>query len=395
MDTFACNERLTRMKPSASLTLMTRAKEMRKTDKTVIDLAGGEPDFPTPDRICMEAVRYMAEGFTHYAIGPGIPELCNAIAKKLQEENDIACSPDEIIVTPGGKYAIYISMMAILNEGDEVIILDPSWVSYEPITFACGAVPVHVHLDHKENYRIRKENLEKVTTEKTRMLILNYPNNPTGCVLSGEEADEIAAYMKEHPQVLILSDEIYERLCYDGNKSISMASYDELRERVITVNGFSKCAAMTGWRLGYLAVSKKMFGAIYKMCQHSISCVNGFVQKAGVVALQCKEEMEEMRDIYCERRNMFVSRLNEIPGVHCESPKGAFYAWVTYDINGMTSEEICEYIMEKAKVVGMPGIAYGETKVACMRFSFANKTEAVKEAAERIKKVLCELQQNR
>lgn len=178
------NKRLDEMKPSASLMLMMRAKKMQQTDDSVIGLAGGEPDFPTPDRICMEATRAMAEGFTHYTIGAGIPELRNAIQRKLKEDNNIECSADDILIMPGGKYGIYLAVNALVNEGEEIIILNPAWVSYEPITFAVGAVPVNVYLDYENNYEIVMEKLEAAVSDKTKMLIVNYPNNPTGRILS-------------------------------------------------------------------------------------------------------------------------------------------------------------------------------------------------------------------
>lgn len=392
MESIGYNKRISNIKPSASMMLMSRAKEMQKTDPTVIGLAGGEPDFPTPDRICMEAVRCFAQGDTHYSAGAGIPELRERIRKKLEEDNGIRCRADDILITPGGKYAIYAAVNALLNEGEEVIILDPAWVSYEPIVFSAGGVPVHVLLDYRQSYEITRDALEAAVTPRTRMLILNYPNNPTGRVLSRREADVIEAFMLAHPNVLLLSDEIYEKLLYDGNETVSMASYESIRDRVLTANGFSKCAAMTGWRLGYLAVPERYVDPISRLCQHSISCVSGFVQKAGVVALDCTQEMDEMRRIYQERRDLFVAKMNEIPGVRCETPQGAFYAWVFFDIQGMTSDEVCEYLMENAGVVGMPGSAYGETQVAAMRFSFANSTQDMIDAGERIKAALLKLQ---
>lgn len=392
MDSFHFNKRISGMVPSASLALMSRAKEMQKTDATVIGLAGGEPDFPTPDRICMEAIRYLSSGYTHYVLGPGIPELRNAIQKKLLEDNNIRCAAEDILITPGGKNAVYLAVNALLNEGDEVMILNPAWVSYEPIVLSAGGIPVNVKLDYRQNYRITQDVLEGSVSERTRMLIINYPNNPTGRILSREEADILESFMLRHRDVVLLSDEIYEKILFDGEKTVSMASYETIRERVITVNGFSKCAAMTGWRLGYLAAEKNYFDPIYKLYQHSVSCVSGFVQKAAVVALECTAEINEMREIYEKRRNLFVSALNEIPGVHCEYPAGAFYAWVFFDIQGMSSDEICSYLMERARVVGMPGTAYGEDRVACMRFSFANNTSDVIEAAGRIKEALLELQ---
>ncbi len=247
------NHRIESMKPSASMVLMARAKEMQKTDPTVIGLAGGEPDFATPDRISMAAIRSLTEGYTHYVVGPGLPELRQAIQKKLREENNLDYDVNCIMVTPGGKNAIYLAVQAILNEGDEVLVLDPSWVSYEPIVQAAGGVSVKVKLDYRQDYRITAEALEAACTDKTRLIIINYPNNPTGRILHRDEADILEAFMLHHPQVYMLSDEVYEKLVYDGAKSISMGSYPSNPYRVATMNGFSKSVAMTGWRMGYLA----------------------------------------------------------------------------------------------------------------------------------------------
>lgn len=267
------NHRIESMKPSASMVLMARAKQMQKTDPTVIGLAGGEPDFATPDRISMAAIRSLSEGYTHYVVGPGLPELRAAIAKKLREENGLEYDENCILVTPGGKNAIYLAVQAILNEGDEVLVLDPAWVSYEPIVQAAGGVTVKVKLDYQQDYRITAEALEAACTDKTRLLIINYPNNPTGRILHKDEADILEAFMLRHPDVYMLSDEVYEKLVYDGVKSISMGSYPSIRDRVATMNGFSKSVAMTGWRMGYLAAPKAIFDAAYKLYQHSLSCM--------------------------------------------------------------------------------------------------------------------------
>lgn len=378
------NHRIENMKPSASMVLMGRAKEMQKKDPTIIGLAGGEPDFATPDRISMAAIRSLSEGFTHYVVGPGIPELRAAIKKKLLEENGIDCDENCILVTPGGKNAIYLAVQALLNEGDEAIVLDPAWVSYEPIIQAAGGVTVKVKLDYRQNYRITAEALEAACTDKTRLLIINYPNNPTGCILHDDEADILEAFLLAHPQVYLLSDEVYEKIVY-GKQSISMGSRPSIRDRVITMNGFSKSAAMTGWRMGYLAAPKDVFTIAYKLYQHSLSCMSGFLQKGAVEAFNCQYEMEEMRKVYEQRRDMFTSALNDIPGVRCVPPEGAFYAWVYFDIKGMDSSQICEYLLENAGVVGMPGSAYGEENVCCMRFSFANATRDLEIAAEKIR----------
>ncbi len=385
------NHRLDLMKPSASLVLMTKAREMKKKDPGVIGLAGGEPDFATPDRISMAAIRSLTEGNTHYVVGPGIPELRNAIANKLRTENGIICDENCILVTPGGKNAIYLAIHAVLNEGDEAVILNPAWVSYEPIVIAAGGVPVFVDLDYRTDYRITAEALENAVTEKTRLLIINYPNNPSGRVLHEDEADILEAFLLKHPDIYLLSDEVYERIVYDGNQSVSMASRPAVADRVITMNGFSKSVAMTGWRMGYLVSNKEVFQAAYKLYQHSLSCMSGFMQVGAVEAFKCQREIEDMRRIYEQRRDMFAGILNSIPGVRCPKAEGAFYAWVYFDVKGMDSAGMCEYLLENARVVGMPGTAYGETHIPCMRFSFANATAELEEAANRIKEAILKL----
>lgn len=386
------NHSIEAMKPSASMVLMGRAKELQKADPTVIGLAGGEPDFATPDRISMAAIRSLTEGNTHYVVGPGIPELRHAIAQKLKRDNGIDCDEACVLLTPGGKNAIYLAVCAALNAGEECIILDPAWVSYEPIVQAAGGVPVKVKLDHQTDYRITREILEGTCTAKTRLLILNYPNNPTGRILHADEAQAVEQFLLAHPEVYVISDEIYEKLVYDGRKSISMASFPSVKDRVITVNGFSKSAAMTGWRMGYLTASKEVFNVIYRLYQHSLSCMSGFLQVGAVEVFHCERETEEMRRIYEARRDMFCGALNAIPGVHCTLPEGAFYAWVYFDIKGMTSEQMCTYLMENAGVVGMPGSAYGEENACCMRFSFANATADLERAAAKITAALQALQ---
>ena len=273
------------------------------------------------------------------------------------------------------------------------MVLDPAWVSYEPIIQAAGGVTVKVKLDYQQDYRITAEALEAACTDKTRLIIINYPNNPTGRILHKDEADILEAFMLRHPQVYMLSDEVYEKLVYDGAKSISMGAYPSIHDRVATMNGFSKSAAMTGWRMGYLAAPKAIYDVAYKLYQHSLSCMSGFLQKGAVEAFSCEYETEQMRKTYAYRRDMFTGALNKIPGVRCLKPEGAFYAWVFFDIGGMDSTQMCEYLLENAGVVGMPGSAYGEETACCMRFSFANATEDLERAARKITDALLKLQQ--
>ena len=268
------------------------------------------------------------------------------------------------------------------------MILNPAWVSYEPIIQAAGGVTVRVNLDYAQSYMITAEALEQAYSDKTRLLVINYPNNPTGRILHENEADVLEQFMLLHPNIYLLSDEVYEKIVFDGSKSISMASRASVQERVITVNGFSKCVAMTGWRMGYMTANKEVFQAANKLCQHSLNCMSGFMQKGAVAAFGCQAEIEQMRRVYQERRDMFVGALNQIKGVHCELPEGAFYAWVFFDAKGMDSTQVSEYLLENAKVVGLPGSAFGEEHACCLRFSFATATEDLRTAAERIREAI-------
>ena len=379
------NRNIARMKPSASVQLMQKAKQMKKVDPTVIDLAGGEPDFGTPAKITEATIKSLTAGNTHYAVGPGIPELRQAIRDKLERENGILCSADNIMVTPGGKNAIYLAIQALINPGEEVMILNPAWVTYEPAVIAAGGEPVCVDLDYRNDYEITEEKLEAAYSDLTRLIIINYPNNPTGRILHQQEADVLEAFLLRHPHVYLLADEIYEAIVFDGKKSVSMASRPAVKDQVITVNGFSKSVAMTGWRMGYLAASEPVYKAIYKLYQHSLTCVNSFLQVGAVQAFSCQAEIEEMRKVYEYRRDILVEALNTIPGVTFVAPEGAFYAWVRFDVAGMSAPQMSEYLLQEAKIVGVPGNAYGEKSGCYLRFSFATATDDLIEMTRRVK----------
>lgn len=381
------NKRIAGLQPSKSVTLMEKTKAMQRKDSSIINLTGGEPDFPTPMEICLEAARQMEQGFTHYTDGPGIPELREAIAKKLQVENQAPFTEKQVIVTPGAKFGVYLAVQAVLNPGDEAIWLTPGWVSYPSIIEASGGVPVAVHLKWEEDYRITYEALEEAVSEKTKMLIINYPNNPTGKVLSASDRDAIAKFMRQHPDLVLLSDEIYEKIIYPGYEAVSMASYPDLASRVIIINGFSKCSAMTGWRLGYLACCDEIYKVIMKLFQHTMSCTSGFLQKAAVLALDCREETERMRQEYEKRSRLLYEGINKLPHVEMLKPEGAFYAWVTFDL-GKDSEEVCNLLLDEAKIAGVPGIAYGEEDKVCVRFSYAASEECLKQMLKNLEKLL-------
>lgn len=266
-----------------------RAKAMRAAGKHVIALAAGEPDFDTPDRARKGGIRAISEGRTHYTESRGIRPLREGIARMLREDRGIACTADHILMAPGGKYAIYETVRTLIDpgEGQEIMILNPGWVSYAPIVSAAGGVPVGVELNFEEKYRITWEALEKAVSPRTRLLIINYPNNPTGCVLSQEEAECVVDFALDHG-LLVLSDEVYSTIVYDGAENISPASIVRGADHVITVNGFSKSAAMTGWRLGYICAPREIVDMIQILNQHTMSCLSDFAMEAALKTLQCK-----------------------------------------------------------------------------------------------------------
>ncbi|WP_409968863.1 pyridoxal phosphate-dependent aminotransferase [Bengtsoniella intestinalis] len=389
------NLQIENLQPSKSMVVMAKAKKMQATDPDVIDLSGGEPDFDTPQKIRDALKCWIDNGYTHYTVGAGLPELRTRIARKLQEENHCHYTPEQVIVTPGGKFAIYLAVRALVNAGEEVMYLNPAWVSYGSIIESSGGVPVGVDLAYDDEYAITEQALEAAVTDNTKLLIINYPNNPTGKLLTPNDRDALTAFMHKHPQVFVLSDEIYERIVFDGQENISLASDKTLSERIITVNGFSKSVAMTGWRIGYLAAGTEVVKRAFKLYQHTVTCVSGFMQKACVVALDCQEEIESMRVSYENRRDKFIGALNAIDGVECKLPNGAFYAWARFEVGDMSSETLCEYLLDNAKVACIPGISYGETGCTCVRFSFATSEEALLQGAKNIAVAMAQLRRER
>lgn len=378
------NRLISNMEPSKSVTLLAKTKELQKTVPEILNLTGGEPDFPTPKAICDTVVAELAAGHTHYSDSRGDADLRARIARKLQEENHAPYQAENILITPGAKYAVYLTIRALINPGDEAIWLTPGWVSYSSIVEASDGKPVAVHLKYEENYRITEEALEAAASDKTKLLIINYPNNPTGQILTESDIQALTAFLRNHPDVYVLSDEIYEKIVYDQNKIVSLASIPEFFERVVIVNGFSKCSAMTGWRLGYLACTPALYQVVLKLFQHSISCTSGFLQRGALTALDCVEETEQMRQAYEKRKNLLFEEIREIPGVELLTPAGAFYAWVKFDTD-MDSETLCNDLLNKAKIAGVPGIAYGEEDCVCIRFSFAASEDVLRTMLERLK----------
>ncbi len=372
---------------SATMRISKLAKEMKDGGEDIISLAIGEPDFDTPDFIIEAAYEAMKEGFTHYTPPKGIAELREAIAEKSRKENDLDFSSENILVTPT-KHAIFMSVLAHLDDGAEVILPDPAWVSYEPIVkFADGIlrrVPVR-----EEDARLGQEELQEDITSRADMMILNSPCNPTGKMMNKEELKMVRDLAVDN-DLLVVTDEVYEKLVFEG-EHVSIASLDGMRERTITVNGFSKAYAMTGWRIGWLACTKELLENIAKIQTHSVTCATSFGQKAAYVALNEKEKSEKafehMMDRYRERREIVIKRLKEIDGFECDKPESTFYTFPSFD-HDKDCMEMSMYLLREAKVATTPGSAFGDRGKKHLRLSFANSKENIQEAMDRIERAV-------
>ncbi len=354
----------------------------------VINLGAGDPDFDTPAYIVDAALAAIEKGYTHYVSSRGVKGLREAIANKLKEENNLEFDPaTEIIVTPGAKLGLFAALMAVVDDSDEVLILDPFWVSYEPCVQFSGGIPIRVPLSKEDNFRVMGANLREKLTPRSKLLMINTPNNPTGRVLSREELEAIAEVALEK-DLLVLSDEIYEKIVYEDHEHISIGSLPDMLDRIIVINGFSKSYAMTGWRLGYVAAKEPLISEILKVQQHSVTCAASFIQYAGIKALTGPQDMvSEMVEVYRKRRDIMVDGLDSLRGVSCHRPEGAFYAFPDISGTGMSSLEFADMLLSKARAAVTPGTAFGDSGEAHVRLSFANSTELIEQAIERMRDI--------
>jgi len=375
------SERLASIPESTTMKISAMAKKLNAAGLDVIDLGVGEPDFDTPKNICDAAIRSLARGDTHYLPTSGIPELRAAIAEKLSQENGIEVSPDLVSVVPGAKMAIFAAMQALLDEGDEGVLIGPSWVSYEPcINFAGGRVR-WAEVDD----RFEPVSLADSITPKTKMILVNSPSNPTGAVFGRRILEEIRDLAVDH-DLMVLSDEIYEKIIY-GQDHLSIGSFSGMEERTVTVNGFSKCYAMTGWRLGYLAGPQEVMKWVNRILSHSVSHATTFVQWAGVEALKGPQEsINGMVAEFRARRDLLVAGLAEI-GIRCPLPGGAFYVFPDVSEFG-GGDSFAERMLSEAMLAATPGSAFGPGGVDHVRISYAASRERLTEALARIEKML-------
>lgn len=377
------SKKVLELKPSETLAITAKAKEMKKAGVKIVNLSAGEPDFPTPEHIKNEAFKAMKENFTYYTAASGIPELKNEVSKKLKEVNKAFYEPEQICISAGAKQGLYAVMQVILNPGDEVILPTPFWVSYLEQIKLCEAKPVLALTDEKN--KVKADLIEEKVTSKTKCLILNSPSNPAGMICDPKELKAIADLALER-NFYIISDEVYEFFIYDGKTHVSIASLnEEIREKTIVINSFSKTYSMTGWRIGYVAASKKIIEAVSSFQSHAIGNPNSIAQKAALKALTGPQDfIYKMVKAFDERRKLMVKRLNEIPGLNCVMPEGAFYAFPEITQTKLNSIKFAEKLLEEAGVAVVPGAAFGND--FHIRLSYAASMDEINEGMDRLEK---------
>jgi aspartate aminotransferase len=379
-------ERIERVKESGTMRMKELAGQKKAEGKKIISFTVGEPDFDTPKHIVEAAKKALDEGKTRYLNGPGLPELREAIAKRSVEENGIPCDASNVMVTPT-KQAIFETVMATVNPGEEVLMPDPAWVSYEPGVALAGGRAVPVVTKEESEFRVLPEAVAELITPKTKMILLNSPSNPCGSVATKEDIRGIADLAKDH-DLVVLSDEVYEKIIFNGLKHYSIAAEPGMFDRTVTISGFSKTYAMTGWRLGWFVAPKPLFKAMSKIQQHSITHATTFAQYGGLAALtESQDCVKMMVKEFNERRDLIMNLMKEIPQLSCDSPKGAFYVFPRFE-GKMTSEQMALYLMDKAEVAVTGGAAFGDAGEAHLRISYATGKKNIEDGMARIKKAL-------
>lgn len=384
--------RMGQLAPSGIRKVNEKALAMERAGETVYHFEIGRPDFDTPEYIKKAAEQALLEGKVHYTSNFGTMELRQAIADKLRQQNNVDYKASEVLVTVGLSEAVFAVLAAILDEGDEILVPDPAWLNYHNVPRMLGAVPVTYTLREENNYQMDLEEVRAKVTDKTKAVVIITPNNPTGGVLSENTLQGLADLAIEK-DLMVIADEVYERMVYDGEKHVSIASLPDMKERTFTLNGMSKAYAMDGWRLGYVAAPEEMIVTLNKFHQHNTTCAPNFVQAASVAALtQEGDEVNEMVREYKRRRDYAVKAINDIPGLSCVCPKGAFYIFINCKSLGKPSAEIASYLLDEAKIALVPGDVFGPGGEGYLRMSYASSYENVVEGCKRLAEAVKALQ---
>jgi aspartate aminotransferase len=379
--------RVEQVQPSLTLAIAAKAKAMKAEGMDVCSFSAGEPDFDTPTHIKVAAQKALDEGKTKYGPATGEPKLRQAIAHKLQTDNKLGYTAENVIVTNGGKHSLYNLHMALIEAGDEVIIPAPYWLSYPDMVILAGGTPVIVQTDASSGYKITPDQLRSACTERTKLFVLNSPSNPTGIVYTPAELAALAEVVVEK-DILVVSDEIYEKIIYEGVEQICIGSLGaEIFKRTLVSNGFAKAYSMTGWRIGYLAGPVELIKAMSTIQGHSTSNVCTFAQFGAIAALESSQEcVEQMRLAFAERRQVMLDRLNAIDGLSCAKPDGAFYLFINIGKTGLTSLKFCDALLESHQVAAIPGIAFGADDH--IRLSYATDMTSIEKGMDRLDKFM-------
>jgi aspartate/methionine/tyrosine aminotransferase len=380
-------DRMSRIGVESAFDVLVRARALEAQGKDVIHLEIGEPDFPSPAHVVAAAKQALDQGWTHYGPTQGLPDLREAIAAHVSRTRGIAVDAKHVSVVPGGKPIIFFPMLALLEPGDEVIYPNPGFPIYESMIRFTGATPVPMPLEESRGFSFDLNPFEHLLNDRTRMIVLNSPENPTGGVIPREDLKTIADLVRDR-DVIVLSDEIYSEIYYDDPPA-SIASFPGMQEKTILLDGFSKTYAMTGWRMGYGVMPERLVEAVNKLMVNSNSCTASFTQRAGIAALTGpRGEVDAMIAEFRRRRDAMVAGLNRIPGLRCALPGGAFYAFPNITGTGMRSKELADLLLYEAGVAGLDGAAFGQYGEGYIRFSYANSYEKLMEAIERIHRVV-------
>jgi aspartate aminotransferase len=381
-------DRMKALETETGFEVMAKAKVLEKQGKDIVHLEIGEPDFDTPKNIKEAATRALNAGYTHYTPSSGLPEVKQVIAEYISKTRKLDVKPEEVVVTPGAKPVMFFSMLSLVSPGDEVMYPNPGFPAYEALIKFVDAKPVPIPLKEENEFSFDPEYVKERITKKTKMIVLNSPENPTGGIIPREDLKVLADCLENRDDVFVLSDEIYSKIVYEG-KSESISQFPGMKEKTIILDGFSKTYAMTGWRLGYGVMRKDLAGKMAQLMTNSNSCTNAFVQLAGVEALKGPQtELEKMVAEFRKRREVIVDGLNKIVGITCTKPHGAFYAFPNITGTGMNSRKLGDQLLQNAGVAVLPGISFGEYGEGYLRLSFANSIENIKKALGRIEKSL-------
>jgi aspartate aminotransferase len=382
-------DKMYRLGTESAFDVLAKAEALARTGKSIINLGIGQPDFKTPPHVVEAAIKALRDGHHGYTPAPGIPELREAVAEDIKLHRGVDVNPDNVVVVPGGKVTMFFAILMFGDPGTEILYPNPGFPIYESVINFTGAKAVPIPLLEEKDFSFDAETVLASITPNTRLLIINSPANPTGGAIAREEIEKLVAGLAAHPHVAIMSDEIYDRMTYDGREHVSLLNYPELRDRLILLNGWSKTYAMTGWRMGYGVWPDGLVDMATRLAINCHSCVNAATQYAGIAALKGPQDfVEEMVASFDKRRKVIVDGLNSLPGVTCRTPGGAFYTFPNITGTGLSSQQMQDKLLEEAGVATISGTSFGAYGEGYVRFSYANSTENIEAALEKARKVL-------